>query len=101
MPNLIQTLIAQAGIKLFSVRNARQLALAILDYISYRNLNPEKDSALTIQVDTLRARVNDLENKLSKYPDAPPADGYAYIFKDNKWWAVAAPGEIIVTDNNL
>ena len=101
MPKLIQTLIAQAGIKLFSVRNARQLALAILDYISYRNLNPEHESALTIQVETLRARVNDLEEKLSKYPDAPPIDGYMYVFKDGKWWAVAAPGEIIVTYRNL
>ena len=105
MPNFIQTLIANAvasaGIKLFGVKNARQLALIILDIISYRNMNPKSDSALTLQVDVLRARVNDLEEKLSKYPDAPPSDGYMYVFKDGKWWAVAAPGEIIVTDKDL
>lgn len=99
--NLIQTLIAKAGIKLFSVKNARQLALAILDYISYKNLTPTDQSALTIQMDVLRARVNDLEEKLSKYPDAPPSDGYMYVFKNGTWWAVAKDGEVIVTDRFL
>ena len=105
MPNFLQTLIANAvagaGIKLFGVKNARHLALIILDIVSYRNMNPKSDSALTLQVDVLRAMVNDLDEKLSKYPDAPPNDGYIYVLKDGKWWAVAAPGEIIVTDRNI
>lgn len=86
--------------KKFGLNSAKNLFKLIIDYISSRNMFPEPESALAIQIDLLKERCKELEEKISKYPEIPPSDDRVYVLKNGHWYIVAEPGEYITTDSD-